>query len=285
VLASALLHAVWSAAIKGSRDPLTFNAMQQIVSLAAFAALLPFCRLADVPAPIWGLVAATGVAHAVYLYWMSRALERSDLSVVYPIVRSTPALLPFLAVAWLGESISPVGALGIAVTVAGMWLVHTEGDVRLRAYVAPGTLFAYLALLATVAYSLIDKRAMALLSAGPWRGPLPRSIVYFFLLSAAHMLVFTPLALRRIPRGRWREIRAREWRDAALAVAASLAGYGMILEAYRRAPASDGVAVRQLSVLFALAIGAAWLRERPSRPRTLGALATVVGVALIALFP
>jgi drug/metabolite transporter (DMT)-like permease len=44
------------------------------------------------------------------------------------------------------------------------------------------------------------------------------------------------------------------------------------------------VAVRQSSVLFAVALGALWLREQPSRARMLGAAATVVGVGLIATF-
>jgi drug/metabolite transporter (DMT)-like permease len=43
------------------------------------------------------------------------------------------------------------------------------------------------------------------------------------------------------------------------------------------------VAVRQSSVLFALLLGVLQLRERPGRPRILGGLATVAGVALIAL--
>jgi drug/metabolite transporter (DMT)-like permease len=42
------------------------------------------------------------------------------------------------------------------------------------------------------------------------------------------------------------------------------------------------VATRQISVLFAVAIGALRWREQPSRLRLLGALATVVGVALVA---
>jgi drug/metabolite transporter (DMT)-like permease len=33
-----------------------------------------------------------------------------------------------------------------------------------------------------------------------------------------------------------------------------------------------------------VALGALWLRERPGRPRVLGACATVIGVALIAWF-
>jgi drug/metabolite transporter (DMT)-like permease len=285
VLASALLHAVWSAAIKGSRDPITFSTMQQATSLLGVAALAFGCDLREVPAPVWGILAATGVCHALYLYWMGRAYERGELTVVYPIVRSTPALLPFLAVAWLGEQVSAGGALGIAITVVGVWLVHTQGELRRSAFVTPGAGFAYLSLLATVGYSLLDKRAMALLEPAPWTGPLPRSIVYFFLLSVTHGIFFVPLALRRIPRATWRTLTAREWAMAGVATLISLASYGLILEAYRRAPASYVVAVRQVSVLFAVAIAAVWLRERPSRARVIGATATVAGVALIAWFP
>jgi drug/metabolite transporter (DMT)-like permease len=285
VLVSAFLHAVWSASIKGSRDPLTFSAMQQVTSFLGIAVLLLGCDLREIPAPLWRVLAATGVAHALYLYWMGRAYERGELTVVYPIVRSTPALLPFLAVAWLGETVSPGGAVGIAITVVGVWLVHTQGDLRRKAFVTPGAGFAYLSLLATVAYSLLDKRAMAIFEPAPWSGPLPRSIVYFFLIAIAHGVVFLPLALRRIPRGTWRTLRADEWGTAFLATLISLGSYGLILEAYRRAPASYVVAVRQVSVLFAVGIAAAFLRERPSRPRILGAAATVAGVALIALFP
>jgi drug/metabolite transporter (DMT)-like permease len=285
VLVSALLHAVWSAAFKGSRDPLTFGVLQQIATLPGAALLVWGFRPGEVPTAVWMLVAATGVAHAAYLYWMCRAYERGDLTVVYPIVRSTPALLPFLAVGWLGESISLGGALGIAVTVAGVWLVHTQGDLRLSALLARGTGYAYLALLATVAYSLLDKRSMAILEASPWTGPFPRSIVFFFLLSFAHAVFFVPLALLRIPPATWRALPVRDCVRAAGAVAISLGSYGLILEAYRRAPASYVVAVRQASVLFAVAIGAFWLHERPGRARVVGALATVAGVALIALFP
>ena len=41
VLTSALLHAWWSVSIKGSRDPLTFNALQEVAPLVASLALLP----------------------------------------------------------------------------------------------------------------------------------------------------------------------------------------------------------------------------------------------------
>jgi uncharacterized membrane protein len=58
--------------------------------------------------------------------------------------------------------------------------------------------------------------------------------------------------------------------------------YSLILRALETSPVSYVVAVRQSSVLFAVALSALWLRERPGRPRVLGAVATVLGVALIA---
>jgi drug/metabolite transporter (DMT)-like permease len=43
------------------------------------------------------------------------------------------------------------------------------------------------------------------------------------------------------------------------------------------------VAVRQASVLFVLGLSIAFLGERPGRLRIVGALATVAGVALVAI--
>jgi drug/metabolite transporter (DMT)-like permease len=126
---------------------------------------------------------------------------------------------------------------------------------------------------------------MSLLEASPWTGPLPRPLAYFVLLTAAHTVVFSALAARRVSWAALRDAWARERGRAALAVGMGLVGYGLILEAYRRAPASYVVAVRQLSVLFAVAISARYLGEQPTRARVAGALATVAGVALIALFP
>lgn len=285
VLASALLHAVWSASIKGSGGPLAFSLRQALLSVLLFPLLAPFLALPHVPPAVWTVLAATTGVHALYLYWMSRSFETTDLTVAYPIIRSTPAVLPFLAIPLLGERLSPVGGLGIFVVVAGVWLVHTRGELRLGALLAPGTGFAYLTLLTTVGYSLLDKRGMALLQEAPWPGPLPRSVVFFFVLTAMHGVAFTLLASRRIPPRTWRTALRGEWGAAGLSSLVSLGSYGLILEAYRTAPASYVVAVRQASVLFAVAIAAFWLRERPGRARVVGAAATVAGVALIALFP
>jgi drug/metabolite transporter (DMT)-like permease len=312
VVLSALLHAGWSASIKGSRSPLGFNVLQLLPTIAAACVLPIWVDFAEIPPQVWPIVAGTGLCHGLYFYWLSRCLALGELSVVYPIARSAPAFLPLVAIPLLGESISPVGAAGIAVVVAGMVAIQIDGArpwtkrseaaeakelvsrvaSRRRAASeapkapsslrAPGSGYAWLTLAASVGYSLCDKAAMARLGAAPWSSPIPPAIVYYVMLCNAGALVFAPIALRRIAPRELAALAHTELRPALLASLVSFASYGLILQALRTAPVSYVVATRQTSVLFAIAIGTVRWRERPSRLRLLGALATVTGVALVA---
>ena len=127
MLLSALLHAAWSASIKGSRSPLGFNVLQLVPTFAA-ACLLPLCVSAvEIPRAVWAIVAATGLCHGLYFYCLSRCLELGELSVVYPIARAAPAFLPLVAIPLLGESIDLRGGLGLAIVVAGMIAIQIDG--------------------------------------------------------------------------------------------------------------------------------------------------------------
>lgn len=292
VLASALIHAVWSFSIKGSRDPLTFNVVQTIPLTLGFLAALVFVDLSGLSGRFWWLLLATGVAHGAYLYGLSLALAGGDLSLVYPIARSTPAFLPLFAIPLTGEKLTGAGMIGIATVVAGMWAVQfggaaprdgTDAESVWRRLTAPHFRFAYLALAATVAYGLLDKALMVELSTTALPGPIPRPVFGFFALWLTCSVFFVPAALVRMERGSLGRALRTEWKRASVAAVISLIGYSLILEAFETAPASYVVAVRQVSVLFVLALSIAFLGERPGRVRALGALATVAGVALVAV--
>lgn len=287
VLLSAGLHAAWSVAIKGSGDTVVFNVLQcllaSVVGLGVFA-LVGSDDWGALPLAIWPVIGATSVAHALYLYWLSRALESADISLVYPIARSTPAFLPLVAVPLLGETISLAGGAGIATVVAGMWLVNVGNRLDWRAFAQPGIGFAYLTLVTTVGYGLFDKAAMGHLEAATWTSPVPRPIFYFFVLYFGSSLLYVPIALWQRG-GRVVEIAKSEWRGVTFALVISVASYGLILEALRTAPVSYVVAVRQASVLFVLGLSVFRLGEQPGARRVIGAVFTVVGVAMIAVAP
>ena len=96
---SGLLHASWNAATKGSASPTAFLLAMEIVSLVV---LLPMLLLGfdprEVPRAVWELLLLSALIHAVYAYWLTRTYAHAELSVAYPIVRSTPAFVPFVAV-------------------------------------------------------------------------------------------------------------------------------------------------------------------------------------------
>jgi drug/metabolite transporter (DMT)-like permease len=275
---------VWSASIKQSADPLLFNVLQLPFVVVLIAALLPYAPLGEVPPLVWVLLPATAVAHTAYIYWMCLAYEHGDLSLVYPIARSTPAFLPFFAVPLLGERISWGGALGIAVVVSGIWLVQGVGRWTLRELAHPAARFAFLTLGATVAYSLVDKAAMGAFGLTRWSAPFPASLFYFALLSFSYGLLFVPLVLWRRGLPALRRAVGPSFAVATLSSLISLMSYTLVLQALSSAKVSYVVAVRQSSVLFAVVISTWFLGERPGRSRIAGALATVLGVALIAAF-
>jgi drug/metabolite transporter (DMT)-like permease len=255
----------------------------ELASLPLFVPILILgFDLSEIPARVWGLVIASAVIHAFYGYWLSRAYAHTELSVAYPIVRSTPAFVPFIAVPFLGESVSLLGGLGIALVVASLWIVTTDGHRGAAAFRSRGALIAYLALATTVGYSLVDKEAMRILAEGPWSGRLPRAVAFMALMWILYLPLFLALARRSIPTADViRVVRTR----AVVVIASGLiafVSYALVLHAMQTASVSYITAVRQSSILFALAIAVMVLRERPGRLRVLGGVLNVAGVALIA---
>ena len=87
--------------------------------------------------------------------------------------------LRFLGVQEPPNWINDPGWVYPALVMIGIWMVSTNGRLAGLHLVATELRFAYVTLAATVAYSLVDKRAMALLDAVPWQGPAPRAVVRF----------------------------------------------------------------------------------------------------------
>lgn len=233
VLASALLHALWNTFAKSSRDPLAFLALLLLGTVVVGAPALAWMDLSTISSRALGLIAATSAVHAAYNVSLSLAYQRGELSVVYPISRSTPALVALIAVPLFDDPVSAGGALGIAIVVVGVWLVHTRGRLHRRALVAPGVGYAYLTLALTAAYSLLDKQGVVALLEQPAAGPVPVAAQYFLLMTLGQSALFLPFAVWRTPRNMWRELlfaTRRSWTLLAGGVVALSVSYGLILK-------------------------------------------------------
>src|SRR5699024_7899645 len=81
--------------------------------------------LFGLPAPgAWPFLVLSALLQAGYLMLLTKAYAHGDMSRVYPIARGTsPVVVTAIAVAVLGERLSPLSWTGLAVLVAGIGLL------------------------------------------------------------------------------------------------------------------------------------------------------------------
>ena len=281
VLAAAAMHAGWNALAKSARDPLAF--LWSSVTLATVGL---------VPLGIWALatggwasdggffVLATVVIHAVYFYALGRAYGTGDLSLVYPVARGLGVVLvPLLALLFLNERLSALGAVGIALVVAGVIAMQRmarapapragSGDGRPSRSAGLG--WAVLTGLTIAAYSVVDKAGVARV----------HPLAYISAMGIGMSVLLAPFVLRR--RGHL----VQEWRlngrAIALASTMNLTSYLLVLFAFQLSKAGYVVAARETSIVISVLIGTMVMHEGRVGPRLAGAAVVLGGVACVAL--
>ena len=264
VLAAAVLHAGWNVILARADDVAAATTVALSMSVLLFAPVAALTWDVDGAAVPW--IAASAVLEIIYFTLLTTAYSRSDLTLVYPVARGSAPVLVLIGAAVVGATIGWVQAIGVVLVGGGIVLVRgLSGDAD-----AAGLLLALAIGLSIAGYTLVDKEGIE----------HARVIPYF-------VLVLVPTALAALAwhavRGRLPRVRAElRWPTAGAAVFA-FAAYGLVLAALTLASAPAVAAVRETSVLFAVALGAIVLHERVDRARALGAAAVVLGVALVAL--
>ena len=253
-LAAAVLHALWNLLLAGSRDVLAATAVALGASLVA---ALPFAVLT------WGVEAeavpwlvASGALERVYFFTLTAAYQRAELSLVYPLARGGAPVLVLLGAAATGYDPGAVEVVGVLAVAAGVVLVRgLRGGDRL------GVLLGLLIAAQIAGYTLLDAEGIE------HANPVPYLLLALLPTALGAALVCGRARLRA------------EWRPrAVLAGCGGFLAYVLVLAALKLAPAAPVAAVRETSVLFAVALAAPLLGERVTRGRTAGALLVVAGV-------
>jgi len=283
-LAAAVVHGTWNVLVKVSGDPMrTFRRATIFAALASAPIALTAWLVTGRPGltPVAAaLCAISATFELAYLWLLSAAYRRGELSVVYPIARgSAPVLSVFAGLALLGERLAPGQLAGVALLLIGI-LAVTLPQTSGRA-----TVPALLTGVSIAAYSAVDRVGVRLST--PWLyGWLLITLLALGL--AASMWIGTKLEQSR---GQLRDEREAgldrqplTWRQAALIGIFMWGGYLLVLLALNIAPLSVVAPVRETAVV-AVAVWGVWkLRERKGAPLKLfGATATLLGVVLLAL--
>jgi drug/metabolite transporter (DMT)-like permease len=262
-LAGAFVHAAWNLALAGEPDTHAATA----VAIAAGMVFLVPVALADweLDAGAWPYVAGSAALELAYLALLATAYGRAAAGFVYPTARGAAPVFVLLAGAvLLGQHVGAAAAAGVGVVAAGILLVRGASGPR-----GGGDLALALAVGACIAgYTLIDQEGLEHASTPAYL------LAVFVFVSAGYV------------GGVWRvrggaAVRAAVSPRTVLAGAGVFLSYGLALAALRQAPAAAVAAVRETSVVIAVAWLALTGREEVTPWRIAGGVAVAAGVALI----
>lgn len=282
VVLSAAAHAVWNYLLKRQGGGQVFVGLSKVAEAAILAPVLGlwvWWGPGDLFGRWWFPVVGAALVLINYAA-LAAAYRRADLSLVYPMSRGGTLLcLPPLAFLAFGERPDAAGWLAIGAVVVGIvclqlpslgpssWLLLG------RSLRGAATLFAALAAAVAAGYTVWDKMAVQVLA----------PFVYFAAYTALVGLVYGLYLLVSVGapslRTAWRAQRAPILQVAAL----NSLSYLLLLAALRGGSASYVIALRQLSIVGAALLGAAFLGESLPLPRRVGIGLVVGGCILLAV--
>ena len=264
---AAVLHASWNALLRSRGDRL--NSITVMCAMSAVAGGIGILALPHPARASWPFLAFSTVLQTLYCVALVRAYREGLLAEVYPIARgSSPALVTTGAMFAAHERLGPAALVGVVLVSAGIL-----GIAFGRNRVPMASVLSALVTGALIAgYTLTDG-----LGGRASGAPFAYACWLFFSQGLVMILVFVAIR-RRAPH--------MSLGDATLKSAAggvlSLAAYGVVIWALSRAPMGQVSALRETGILFALIIGVAFLKERPSGRQLLAGAAIAAGAALLA---
>lgn len=282
IFASTSLHASWNLlAHRRSADVTLFARM--CLCIACFGIVMLLFGAATgrtLPIVALGYAAASGACLTVYFLGLSLGYRVGDFTVVYPLARALPILLLACFDLWRGRDISPGGAGGMAMVVAGcMVLVASSRSSESMRHAGRAMMWVVVTAMGTVGYSAVDKLAMESVAERHWIVAAQYCCVQFAL--AWPGLYLATRWMRRSPAA---EHVAASLRTVIAIAALNVTAYVLILLAFQLVDhVSYVLALRQFSIVIGAVLGAWLLRERSPRARIAGATCIAAGVVLIAL--
>ncbi len=282
VVLSALLHAVRNLLTKRSGDKQLFVWWYEIWAMIFFLPLFIYLAAVKGLPPAAGLAVAaiSGLIHFFYWLFLSKAYEDGDLSQVYPIMRSAPALVLIVSIVVLKEKVSPSGVAGILLVVAGVQAIGMQKP-SVREFLRPfaalassrSTRFALLTMVGVTAYSIVDKIGVG------YADPL----VFNYLLIVFGVVFFTPY----IAMTKKKKDIMHEWTANRKSILFNglivFISYSLILVAFTIEKVSYIVGLRQLSIVFAVLMGGYLLKEKHRTLRFMSAGIIFLGAFLITI--
>ena len=299
VISSAFAHASWNLMVRRATRPSVTTGLMAVTSAILVLPLAIFLLIADFPSGTgWWFILATIVLHIWYFATLGYAYNTGELSIVYPVARGLGlAIIPFLGVFVIGESMSWAAVAGAASIVTGLVLI-TISDIEtatikrfarsmlsilrlgspasgVRPRIRPAWLLAISTGVVIGIYSVVDAQGVKHV----------QPALYMFFLQLGGGLGMMAIQSRLETRAAFIDEARRHWKILVVGGLLQFAAYTLVLTALTFSPVSYVGPFREVSILVAVGYGAIVLKEGVTPVRALGAICIAGGGAAIALAP
>lgn len=292
VLFSALAHATWNLFGKSVSPSGAFfwhcTLWGAVITLPVL--VIYQSAIAELTPAIWWMVLLTGFFQAAYLSSLAAAYRHGEMSIVYPLARSSPLIILLVGAVFLGtvDRITFAAVAGILLIVVGCMVLPMRhlSEFRWSNYLNLATLFALMAAASTAGYSLVDDAATRWIRELPGHGLSDaETALLFVVLQAWSALVWLSAMIAFQARERrLMSALVANWRSTLCAGILILGTYGLVVWAMAYADdVSYVVAFRQISIPIGVAMGWFFLRETLHGPKVLGVGVILIGLGLVVL--
>ncbi len=278
------MHAGWNLLARYERSEREFYSKMLIVmvTIGFIPAVWSEIVTHSLTTTAWWCVIGSGFSAGLYLFFLARAYESSDFTIVYPVARSLPVIFVAFIDVMRARYLTPVGWMGILLVAGGCTLVplRTFKEFAFKKYFNRASLWMLLAALGTVGYTLLDKIAAETVQQSP--ATAARYGYMYFAISIIPYTILLKLFKNDVPPSNGKSM---GWKLAIPAALLSFAAYWLVLWAYQLSPlASYIVAFRQFSIVIGAILAFVIYKEEGVAVRMTGASLITLGLVLIGLW-
>ena len=266
ILVSALCHAVWSAIIKSSKNPLSLMGITSVLEVTIFLPLtftVPFPTL-----EVWYFLIATVIIHVFYRLNVIYSYRYGDLSYIYPISRGSSCLfVAIISILFLSSDISVAGFVGILIVCIGLFLISYSKNLSFN---FRGFALAISTAILITAYTLVDGVGVRLSENG-------FSYIYWlFTLNGIPLLI-----IGLISKDGLRRRETYTFRSGIAAGVFATSSYAIVVWSMQFIEIAYVTSIREISIVFAAIIGMLFLFEKNAKSRIIPSILIVSGISVV----
>ncbi len=266
ILVSALCHAVWSAIIKSSKNPLSLMGITSVLEVTIFLPLtftVPFPTL-----EVWYFLIATVIIHVFYRLNVIYSYRYGDLSYIYPISRGSSCLfVAIISILFLSSDISIAGFVGILIVCIGLFLISYSKNLSFN---FRGFALAISTAILITAYTLVDGVGVRLSENG-------FSYIYWlFTLNGIPLLI-----IGLISKDGLRKRKTYTFRSGIAAGVFATSSYAIVVWSMQFIEIAYVSSIREISIVFAAIIGMLFLFEKNAKSRIIPSILIVSGISVV----